>query len=100
MIHPGNAATVGWYAPPTDGNYTRTYSNHAAHVVVKDNGEIYCFGLRNYGGSSTTSHGCPKAGCIAGTCTQAGVDSYYPKPISYVYAGGDSFCARMRHTRR
>jgi len=94
LVHPGNADAIGWFAPPTDGDYTRIYSNHAAHVAVKDNGEVYCFGYRSYGGSPEARSGCPKAGCTSGTCTEAGVDSYYPKPISYIYSSvWDSFCA-------
>lgn len=88
----GSMHGADWQDAPTDGGYSRIYSNHAAHVAVKDNGELECFGSYAYGGS--VLRGCPKASCTTKTCTAAGVAAYYPKKISYIYADFYAFCAR------
>jgi alpha-tubulin suppressor-like RCC1 family protein len=82
----------GWVGP-TDGNYTRIYQNKAAWVAVKDNGELFCWGAHSSG-----RVGCPALGCTASTCTAAGVDSYYPKPIKYIFASDYGFCALYEDT--
>ena len=80
-------ATAGQVAP-LDGGYTNIYTNEKSWVAVKPNGEIFCWGQTGYG-----VDGCPVLGCDKVSCTNAGVDSYYPKPIKYVYSLGKGFCA-------
>ena len=75
--------------PPTDGGYERIYNSQAGFIAVKATGELACWGNSQHG-----IYGCPVAGCTRTTCTAAGVDAYYPKPISYIYSGHSAHCAR------
>ena len=81
-----------WTAIPTDGGYERIYNGESGFIAVKPTGELTCWGTTHAG-----VNGCPVAGCTAQTCTAAGVDAYYPKPISYIFSGVNAHCARGCH---
>ena len=80
----------GWTAIPTDGGYERIYNSEAGFIAVKPTGELTCWGDQDQG-----FYGCPVVGCTAATCTAAGVDAYYPKPISFIFSGVNAHCARV-----
>ena len=62
-----------WHAS-TSGGYERIYNSQAGFIAVKPTGELTCSGNQDHG-----FYGCSARGCIAATCTAAGVDTYYPK---------------------
>ena len=82
----------GWTVNPIDGNWTRTYSNHAGYVATKDSGEIHCWGAKPYG-----TLGCPHKTCTSDGCKAMELDEWYPKPISFVYSQSSMYCARECH---
>lgn len=89
-----NGIQVDKWVGPTDGGYNAIYTSLASWIAVKPNGEVFWWGSHAYGMT-----GCPILGCTYASCINAGVDSYYPKPIKYIYiSAANQFCALYADT--